>query len=148
MCFLTKKARSSVGSRRRWVASTASKRGKKAITTISTTSLETRAKSISGGEKGRKAERHSLIPLGPLDEIARVYDYGSRKYDDHNWRKGYPWSWSYDALQRHLRAFWGNQELDLESGLPHLAHAAFHILALLEWSKTKPEMDDRYRKDL
>jgi len=89
---------------------------------------------ITGGQKGSKPERHSLIPPEALSEISKVYGYGAEKYDAHNWRKGYPWSLSYDALQRHLNAFWSGQDIDPESGLPHLAHAAFHVNTLLTWS--------------
>lgn len=98
----------------------------------------------TGGEKGQKPERHELVPINPMDWVARVYHYGTEKYDPHNWRKGYDWSLSYGALQRHLRAFWNGQELDDESGLPHLAHAVFHCLALMEFGDTHPELDDRW----
>jgi hypothetical protein len=79
----------------------------------------------TGGEKGMKPVRHSLIPVKALNVIARVYHYGASKYAAHNWRKGYDWSLSYDACRRHLDAFWDGEDLDPESGLPHLAHAGF-----------------------
>lgn len=62
-----------------------------------------------------------------------------------NWRLGYDWSLSYDALQRHLNAFWSGEDLDPESGLPHLAHAAFHVNALLVYSNRVfyDQFDDR-----
>jgi hypothetical protein len=100
--------------------------------------------SSTGGHKQVKPERHSLIPTYPLAEVARVYEYGSRKYADHNWRKGYEWSKSYDALQRHIQAFWGGEDYDIESGLPHVAHAVFHLFALLQGMEDHPEFDDRY----
>lgn len=42
----------------------------------------------TGGAKGRKPERMSLLPVEALRYVSRVYDFGSQKYDDHNWRKG------------------------------------------------------------
>jgi hypothetical protein len=105
---------------------------------------ETITTSSTGGRKGVKPERHSLVPTLPLAQVARVYEYGSRKYADHNWRKGYEWSKSYDALQRHIQAFWGGEDLDPESGLPHPAHAVFHLFALLQGMSDHPEFDDRY----
>lgn len=99
---------------------------------------------VTGGEKGQKPERHELVPIEPMDEVARVYHYGCTKYAIHNWRKAYDWSLSYGAAQRHLRAFWRGEDLDPESGLNHLAHACFHLLALMEFQKTHPELDDRY----
>lgn len=86
---------------------------------------------VTGGEKGQKPERYDLIPFEALDQIARVYHYGAAKYDDHNWRKGYRWSLSVGALLRHVSLRMQGERLDAESGLPHLAHAGFHILTLL-----------------
>lgn len=88
----------------------------------------------TGGQKGEKPEAYALIPVEALAEVARVYGYGAKKYEPNNWRKGYSWSLSYSALQRHLNAFWSGEERDPESGLPHLAHAVFHCLTLLTWS--------------
>lgn len=100
----------------------------------------------TGAQKGRKPEEYALIPVGALADIARVYGYGARKYSPNNWRKGYPWSWSYSALQRHLNAFWDGEDLDPESGLPHLAHAGFHVLTLRTYSSGAQyvDKDDRF----
>lgn len=100
---------------------------------------------VTGGEKGSKPEQYAWIPTGPLAAVARVYGMGAQKYDKRNWEKGYDWSLSYSALQRHVNAFWGGQDNDPESGEPHLAHAVFHCLALMEWMVTHPELDDRAR---
>lgn len=97
----------------------------------------------TGGEKGSKDERFDLIPAGPLAKIARHFGIGARKYADRNWERGYNWSLSYGALQRHLNAFWAGEDLDEETQSPHLAAAAFHVLALLEFAETHPELDDR-----
>jgi hypothetical protein len=104
---------------------------------------EVRVTSTTGGQKGQKPERFDLIPAGPLKMLARVYGMGCAKYSPRNWEKGYEWSLSYAAMQRHLWAFWGGEDTDPESGLPHVIHAAFHALALAEFMKTHPEMDDR-----
>ena len=107
------------------------------------------ATSNSGGQKGRKPEAYSLIPVEFLAEVARVYNYGATKYSAENWRQGYPWSWSYDALGRHLAAFWSGQEIDPESGRHHLAHAAFHLASLYTYSENSRylEHDDRPHVD-
>ena len=97
----------------------------------------------TGAAKGMKPEAYALMPVEPLAAIARVFGFGATKYDDRNWERGYKWSLSYSALQRHVNAFWRGEEIDLESGQPHLAHAAFHCLALMEWCRTHREMDDR-----
>lgn len=87
--------------------------------------------------------RFDLIPARPMQDIAAVYAYGAIKYADRNWELGIDYSRIYAATQRHLHAYWAGQDLDEESALPHLAHAAFGLLALLELSNTHPELDDR-----
>lgn len=100
----------------------------------------------TGGAKGSKDERFDLLPWAAVAEIAKVYSFGSIKYDDHNWRKGYDWNLSFAALQRHLAAFWSGEDLDPESGLPHMAHAGWHCLTLLTFATEHPELDNRFRK--
>lgn len=107
---------------------------------------EVRVTSDTGGQKGSKPQRMDLLPPGALLKISEVYEFGSRKYDDHNWRKGYSWSLSYAAMQRHLNLFWSGQDLDEESGLPHVAHAAFHMFTLLTFMEEQREFDDRFKK--
>lgn len=97
----------------------------------------------TGGAKGTKPERYDLVPVGPLRVLARVYGMGAEKYEDRNWEKGYAWSLSYAALQRHVNAFWGGETFDPESGLHHLGHAMFHCMSMIEWGATHPELDDR-----
>lgn len=98
----------------------------------------------TGGAKGSKDERFDLIPYEAVAEIARVYGMGAKKYDPHNWRKGYDWGLSYAALMRHVTAFWNGEDLDPESGLPHMAHAGWHCLTLLTFMKDHEALDDRY----
>lgn len=99
----------------------------------------------TGGQKGRKPQRYELLPWPAVGEVAEVYAFGATKYDDHNWLRGYAWSLSYGAMLRHLALFWGGEDRDPESGLPHVAHAAFHCLALLTYAREHPELDDRPR---
>lgn len=108
---------------------------------------EVRTVSSTGGEKGVKPERFDLLPTDALALIARHFGVGASKYADHNWRKGYEWSKNYAALQRHLNAYWGGEDVDAETGSLHLAAAGFHVLALLTYA-TDPfyaQFDDRYK---
>ena len=104
---------------------------------------ETIVVSDTGGKKGQKSIRLHALPWESLAEVGRVYAFGQDKYDDYNFRRGYDWSLSYDALQRHLWAFWNRQDNDKESGLSHLAHAAWHCFTLLFYSLTGRGTDDR-----
>lgn len=98
-------------------------------------------------EEGKKFDadkaRFDLIPPGSLWAVAEIYTYGAGKYADRNWEKGLSWGRVFAAIMRHLWSFWRGEELDEESGLPHLAHAAWDCLALLEYGRTHPELDDR-----
>lgn len=73
---------------------------------------EIRTTSSTGGQKGVKLERHDLIPTGSLELLAIHFGRGARKYDPHQWRKGYEWSKSYSAMMRHMRAFWSGEDFD------------------------------------
>lgn len=104
---------------------------------------EVRVTSATGGQKGRKQAQLGAIDPAALGVVAEVAGYGTEKYDRYNFLKGYDWSLSYDALQRHLLAFWGGQDNDPESGLPHLGHAAWHCLALIAFTQRHVGTDDR-----
>ena len=80
----------------------------------------------------------SLIPNKPLLEIARVLDFGSRKYSAHNWREGIEQDRLLSAALRHIYANNEGETVDAESGLNHLAHAACCILFALE-EQLRPE---------
>lgn len=88
--------------------------------------------SSTGGRKGKKPERFDLLPPSALAELARVYDFGASKYAPNNYRQGYEWSLSSAALLRHVFAFQEGEDDDPESGFSHLAHAAFHCLAIIQ----------------
>jgi hypothetical protein len=98
----------------------------------------------TGAQKGQKPEQMSLLPIAALETVARVYAFGTDKYCRNNWRRGYDWHLSYDALLRHVQRFWDGEDLDSESGEPHLAHAVFHALALLTFMDEHQSGDDRY----
>lgn len=89
---------------------------------------------IEGSKFDGAKARYDLIPPNALDLVARVLEFGARKYAPENWRKVPDARRRYfAAVQRHLWAWWRGQANDSESGLPHIAHAlccAFFILEL------------------
>mgnify|MGYP001563711797 CR=1 FL=1 len=104
---------------------------------------ETRCESATGGQKGRKLARFSLIPFDALWLIAELFGRGALKYADRNWEQGYPWSWSFDALQRHLALWWQGEERDEETGALHITSAAWHCLVLITFKIRGLGVDDR-----
>jgi len=89
--------------------------------------------------------RYDLVPPDALNELAHVYTYGASKYTDRNWEKGMDYGRVFAAIQRHLWAFWSGEELDKESNLHHLAHAAWGCLTLLSYSIRRVGEDDRVK---
>lgn len=105
---------------------------------------EVRTTSSTGGEKGVKPERYDLIPVEALAKVAQLYGKGAEKYAAHNWRRGYEWSKSYAAMQRHANSFWNGEDLDPEMQLPHLASVIFHAFTLMTFMDEQPRFDDRF----
>ena len=82
-----------------------------------------------------------------LEETARVLAFGAKKYAAHNWRKGLPLSRTLAAALRHIYQFLDGETNDAETGLNHLGHAMCEVMFALNASKTRPDLDDRYRKE-
>lgn len=89
-----------------------------------------------------------LVDRTALEELAKVLDFGKRKYDAHNWRGGITWSRVIDSALRHINAFNDGEDMDPESGLNHIAHAMCNCMFLLNYYRTHKEKDDRYKKEL
>ena len=110
---------------------------------------QTQIGDVNSTEKGSGARYnggkpdYSLIPFCTLEAEARVWEYGKRKYAAWNWAKGMNWSVPLACLYRHMAAWQRGEELDPESGLPHLAHAMCNLRMLTLYSETYPEGDDR-----
>lgn len=113
------------------------------ITVPASATGEVRTVSATGGEKGVKPARFDLIPPGFLWALAEHFGVGARKYDDNNWQRGYEWSKSYGALQRHLFAWIAGEDIDAETGSNHLIAVAWHACCLHWFSANRPEFDDR-----
>jgi len=95
------------------------------------------------GKKGVKESRFDLIPYDALWQVALVFGKGAEKYADRNWERGYEWSKSFAALHRHLALFWQGEDIDDESGLPHMAHVTWHSLVLLSFMLREAGVDNR-----
>lgn len=101
------------------------------VENVTTSSGEVRVVDpVTGGEKGMKLARFSLIPSGFVWALAEHYGQGAKKYADRNWEKGYKWSLSVDASQRHLHQWLQGEDNDPETGSSHLIAAAWHLCAL------------------
>lgn len=100
---------------------------------------------MSGTKNDSGKVRMSLLSSAALTEMAKVMTYGEKKYDAHNWRKGFTWSRIMDACDRHLKAYNDGERVDPETGLSHLAHAACNLMMLLEFEKYGIGEDDLWK---
>lgn len=65
----------------------------------------------------KKVPTH-CIPSGPLLELGLAMMEGGRKYGTHNYRAmGVRYSTYYDAIDRHLKAWWEGEDTDPDSGI-------------------------------
>lgn len=74
---------------------------------------EQRVVSATGGAKGTKLAAFDQISPEVEWLVAEHFGKGARKYEAHNFRRGYPWSLSYSALRRHLSEFWAGHLYDV-----------------------------------
>lgn len=103
---------------------------------------------VTGGEKGSKQCQIGAMDPMALMQVGMVAGFGTEKYARYNFAKGYRWSLSFDAMQRHLLAFWNGENIDPESKLPHLAHACWHCLTLMTFSLRGRGTDDRFPQEV
>lgn len=88
-------------------------------------------------------------PANTLRGVARVLQYGAKKYAANNWRRGMKWSDVASAALRHAVAIVDGEENDAESGLPHWAHLGCCLAFLLEYTEHPhlyAQFDDRFKR--
>lgn len=86
----------------------------------------------------------STIPANVLAEIGLAMFEGARKYGRHNYRiAGIRSSIYYDAVLRHLIAWWENEDIDEDSGLNHITKALACLVILRDAQLNNKITDDR-----
>lgn len=112
--------------------------------------IRTAAKPLGGDVK--LADRHNtgksqlsmiLEAKHALEGLAGVLSFGAVKYARGNWHKGLPHADICDSLLRHLSAYLAGEDLDPESGKPHVDHVFCNAMFLAEGFRTHPELDNR-----
>jgi hypothetical protein len=91
----------------------------------------------------KKAPLHGM-PAPVLMECGLVKLHGDLKYGEYNWRDvGVRASIYYDALMRHMMAFWEGEDNDPDSGISHIAHAMTGLAVLRDSMIQGNWVDDR-----
>jgi hypothetical protein len=86
----------------------------------------------------------SCVPMPVVFEAAIAMMEGARKYGRHNYRvAGVRGSIYYDALNRHINAWWEGEDNDPNTGVSHIAHAIACLFVLRDSMKQGNWTDDR-----
>lgn len=102
---------------------------------------------VEGGRKDdAEKPRMDLLDHAALVGVSKVLGFGARKYAAHNWRGGISYSRLIGAAYRHLGALNSGEDIDPESGLPHVDHLGCCVMFLSNFMKTRPDLDDRYKE--
>ncbi len=98
-------------------------------------------------EPGKKFDadkaRYDLIPGMALEELAKLFMMGGKKYGDWNWYEGMSWSRIFAAMMRHAWAWWRGEQFDREDGQHHLTSVAWCAMVLYTFEKQNRGTDDR-----
>ena len=82
---------------------------------------------------------HPVGERGLVNVLTKALD----KYPEFNWEKGMSWRAVIASLKRHLAAFEMREELDYETGLPHIDHIQANAHFLSTYFHLKMGEDDR-----
>lgn len=86
----------------------------------------------------------SCVPTGVLMELGVAMMEGARKYGRHNYRAaGIRTSVYFDAVMRHMIAWWEGEDLDADSGLSHITKAIATLVVLRDCQMNRRVADDR-----
>ena len=95
---------------------------------------------------GEAKPKLSDTPTIGIQLLGQVHSNGANKYGRFNWREHQVSSTVYyDAAQRHLMAWFNGENIDPESGLPHLAHVMACCNILLDAEKNGKLNDNRLK---
>lgn len=86
----------------------------------------------------------STVPSGVIAELGVAMLEGAAKYGRHNYREaGVRASVYYDALQRHIIAWWEGEDIDPDSGMNHVTKAIATLAVLRDSMMQENWVDDR-----
>ena len=83
--------------------------------------------------------RMDLLPWNGIIELSKHCENGAIKYGENNIDRGIPFSSLLDSGARHLAKFIAGEEDE-----NHLVAACWNLMWALEFSVTKPELNDLY----
>ena len=100
-------------------------------------------KTTQGRKNDEQKLRYDLLSPVALKSLVKILNYGCKKYGDRNWEKGIKWSRLFGAMMRHAWAMWDGEDIDKDSGLPHIDHIQACVHFLSHYRICRKEFDDR-----
>lgn len=89
----------------------------------------------------------TLVPPELTEAVAQVMGFGCTKYGRSNWLGGMEHHRVLAACMRHINKFLKGEEIDPESGFPHLWHAVTNLAFLITYQERELGTDDLRRKN-
>lgn len=100
----------------------------------------------TGASKHDKAKPDlSLLPKIFLEEVAKAFMVGEKKYGRYNYTKGHKASQLIAAAQRHITAWYQGEENDPVDGQHHLGAAGACMAMALRQAELGTLKDDRFK---
>lgn len=93
---------------------------------------------------GTRKAPMSTVPANVIAEVGVAMLEGASKYGRHNYRiAGVRSSVYYDAVMRHLMAWWEGEDIDPDSGMSHITKAITSLVVLRDAMMQGMATDDR-----
>lgn len=87
--------------------------------------------------------RFDLLVPGFTEQMAKIMEFGARKYAPNSWQGVANGTDRYTAaLHRHMNAWQQGEDIDKESGCSHLAHVAINAMFLFHLNRQNKSYDD------
>ena len=89
--------------------------------------------------------RVDLVPPEVTEIFAEVSQVSLKKYKERSWEKGQKLhSHLFASARRHLLKWEKGEDIDPESGLPHIYHAMWNVNAMaVFYKRDRGDLDDR-----
>jgi hypothetical protein len=98
----------------------------------------------NGSRLNQGKKRWSLVDFKALEPMVQVLEFGAKKYDDHNWKKGLSYNEMCESAMRHLTAFMAGEDVDPESGELHIGHLLCNAMFISWMQQNRTDKDDRF----
>ena len=99
----------------------------------------------NGIKYDKEKTRVDLLDAEWMTSVGDVLTFGAKKYTQDNWRGGISYSRLIGAALRHLFAIMRGEDIDPESGLPHVSHLSCCAMFLFSMMRHRSDLDDRYK---